>query len=296
MTRNTCALALGAAVFELLIVGIQSLICVDNALASYADVVLSDNPVCYYRFEETVGTTANDSSGNGNNGTYVNGVLLSQTGFTSQFGTSAAFDGINDYVDTPRNVAENFTLEAWINTTASGLTGSQGYDGNGILWSDVADTADDFVMAILNNALVFFTGNPDTTVSGGPALNDGTWHHLVATRTQGGNKEIYVDGVLVGSTSTNSNPLNGNPNIFIGGNTLDSRYLNGYIDEVAYYSTVLSRERISAHYMAAAASVPTMNEWGMIIFTALTGLGAVYYLKKKQKVMGKIQLPISNFL
>jgi hypothetical protein len=258
-----------------------SLICIDNALAAYADEVLADNPVAYYRFEETAGTTANDSSGNGNNGTYVNSVLLSQPGFISQFGTSAYFDGLNDYVDTPRTVAGNFTLEAWINTTAGSLTGSQGFEGNGILWSDVGGNANDFVMAILNNVLAFFTGNPDTTVSGGPVLNDGVWHHLVATRTQGGNKEIYVDGVLQGSTSTNNNSLNGNPNIRIGGNTLDSRYFNGYIDEVAYYPTVLSQERISAHYRAATTSIPTLNEWGMIIFAALAGLGSVYYLRRR---------------
>jgi len=264
-----------------LLVGMFSLICIDNALAAYADEVLADNPVAYYRFEETAGTTANDSSGNGNNGTYVNSVLLSQPGFISQFGTSAYFDGLNDYVDTPRTVAGNFTLEAWINTTAGSLTGSQGFEGNGILWSDVGGNANDFVMAILNNVLAFFTGNPDTTVSGGPVLNDGVWHHLVATRTQGGNKEIYVDGVLQGSTSTNNNSLNGNPNIRIGGNTLDSRYFNGYIDEVAYYPTVLSQERISAHYRAATTSIPTLNEWGMIIFAALAGLGSVYYLRRR---------------
>jgi len=32
----------------------------------------------------------------------------------------------------------------------------------------------------------------------------------------------------------------------------------------------------------AATSVPTMNEWGMIIFMALAGVGSVYYLRKKK--------------
>ena len=33
-----------------------------------------------------------------------------------------------------------------------------------------------------------------------------------------------------------------------------------------------------------ATSVPTMNEWGMIIFMALAGLGAVYYLRKQKRI------------
>jgi subtilisin-like proprotein convertase family protein len=33
---------------------------------------------------------------------------------------------------------------------------------------------------------------------------------------------------------------------------------------------------------ATAATVPTMNEWGMIIFITLAGLGSVYYLRRKR--------------
>ena len=49
------------------------------ALAAYQDEVLADNPVAYYRFEETSGTTAFDTA-NSNDGSYVNGVLLNQPG------------------------------------------------------------------------------------------------------------------------------------------------------------------------------------------------------------------------
>ena len=33
-----------------------------------------------------------------------------------------------------------------------------------------------------------------------------------------------------------------------------------------------------------ATTVPTMNEWGMIIFLLLAGLGAVYYLRRQKTV------------
>ncbi len=245
------------------------------ALAAYQDEVLADNPVAYYRFEETSGTTANDATGNSNNGTYNNGVLLGQPSAPA-LGKAARFDGIDDYVSTSRTVSTDFTLELWINTTASSLTGTNAYEGNGLLWSDVGGSANDFVVAMLNNGLSFFTGNPDVSVTSAVAINDGRWHHLVATRNQGATVEIFVDGVARGTTTTNNNALNGNPSIMIGGNVLDSRYFAGLIDEVAYYPSVLSVDRIKAHFQAgsSSAAVPALGGWalvGLIAFLALLG-------------------------
>ena len=266
----------------LLATGFVSMVWGNLALAAYQDEVLADNPVAYYRFEETSGTTARDTTVNSNDGTYMNGVLINQSG-AANLGKAAKFDGIDDFVSTPRTVSTNFTLELWINTTASSLTGTNAYEGNGLLWSDVGGAANDFVMAMLNNGLSFFTGNPDITVTSATAINDGRWHHLVATRTQGGNVEIFVDGISRGTTTTNNNPLDGNPSIMIGGNVLDSRYFTGLIDEVAYYPTVLSLDRIQAHYLAGSFSaVPTLGEWasaGLIAFLALFG---VYSLRRQR--------------
>jgi len=213
------------------------------ALAAYQDEVLADNPVAYYRFEETSGTTAFDTA-NSNDGSYVNGVLLNQPGAPA-LGKAASFDGIDDYVSTPRTVSTDFTLEAWVKTTAPSLTGSQAYEGNGLLWSDVGGAADDFAMAMLNNGLSFFTGNPDVTVTSAAAINDGAWHHLVATRTQGGSVEIFIDGVSQGTTTTNNNPLNGNPSIMIGGNVLDGRWTFQVVEEFddGYYTCFGELER-----------------------------------------------------
>jgi hypothetical protein len=254
------------------------------ALAAYQDEVLADNPVAYYRFEETSGTTANDATGNSNDGTYNNGVLLGQASAPA-LGTAARFDGIDDYVSTSRTVSTDFTLELWINTTASSLSGSQAYEGNGLLWSDVGGSADDFAMAMLNNGLSFFTGNPDVTVTSAVAVNDGRWHHLVATRTQGANVEIFVDGVSRGTTTTNNNALNGNPSIMIGGNVLDGRYVAGLIDEVAYYPRVLSNDRIIAHFRAGSSSataVPTLGAGGLAGLIAFLGLVAVWRLRRQR--------------
>jgi hypothetical protein len=224
------------------------------AAAQYQATVLADAPVAYYRFEEAAGTTALDSSGNGHPGTYTSGPLLAQTGLP-QLGLAVSFDGINDHVVTPRTVATDFTLELWLFSTATSPVGTQAYQGAGLLWSDVGGAANDFVLAALNDRAAFFTGHPDTTVIGTTPINDGRWHHVVATRTMGGTKQLYVDAVLQATGSTNGSPLNAQPQIMIGGNTLDSRYFNGLIDEVAYYGAVLSPAQIQAHFTAGTAPV-----------------------------------------
>jgi hypothetical protein len=42
----------------------------------------------------------------------------------------------------------------------------------------------------------------------------------------------------------------------IAGNTLDSRYFEGLVDEVAYYTTVLTLGQIQAHFAAGTAPIP----------------------------------------
>ena len=46
----------------------------------YDTEILADSPVGYWKLNETSGTTAYDSSGNGNNGTLHGGITLNQPG------------------------------------------------------------------------------------------------------------------------------------------------------------------------------------------------------------------------
>jgi hypothetical protein len=257
--------------------GVCAIVATANVWAAYADEVLADNPVAYYRFEESTGTTAADSTANANNGTYVNGALLNQASATN-LGRAVLLDGVSAYIDTPNTVGGNFSLELWLKTTAPSLGGSQAYQGNGLLWSDVAGSANDFVLAQLNNHAAFFTGNPDTTTEGSAVLNDGSWHHVVATRALGGATQLFVDGKLQASGTSNGNLLADNNRIAIGGNVLDSRYFSGLVDEVAYYPSVLSAARIQAHYLAgiAAQPVPALDARMMLLLmgaVTLLGLG-----------------------
>ena len=70
------------------------------------------------------GTTlsANDSTGNGNNGTNYGG-----TATTGEIGGGAAYNGSNQYTVLPRSISNDFTISAWFNTTYSGSAKTNGW-------------------------------------------------------------------------------------------------------------------------------------------------------------------------
>ncbi len=198
-----------------------------------------------WHFDEGSGTTAYDSSGSNNHGTLYNG----PTWVDGKFGKALGFDGVNDYVRVSRNIQDDFTVQLWLKTSVNSLTNTHAYHGNGIVWSDVAGAANDMIpMAYLNNKLAFGTGNSSGTyhtLFSNSTLNTGNWIHLAVTRVKStGEKKVYVNGVLENTQTSVTVSLNANSIIDIGGNTLDSRYFNGIIDEVHFYNRALSASEI----------------------------------------------------
>jgi hypothetical protein len=223
------------------------------AKADYASTILADNPVVYYRLGESGGFVGHDAV-NGLGGLFFGGVTFGIPGaIVGDSDTAVAFDGSSKghlHVFSIVGTGD-FSVELWMNTTVDSLTGSQTYQGTGLVWSDIAGVSNDWIVGYLNNAASFFTGNPDDSITGTTLLNDGNWHHIVATRVLGGEKDLYVDGQLENNGVTNGNPLNTNPIIDIGGNTLDNRYFTGGMDEVAIYQYALTADQVLAHYKAA---------------------------------------------
>jgi hypothetical protein len=213
-------------------------------LISFALVLIltsnaSSDLVLHWALDEGSGTVAHDLSGNGNDGT-LNGEPKWATGKT---GGALECDGTDDYVEVPRIVQDDFTLMAWIKTDTPGLElGTQGYQGSGLIWSDVAGVANDFILAVLGTKLSFFCGNPDLSVNSDRDVVIGQWVHVTAVRNQQDQQiSIYIDGEHEGTINhANSNPLNAHDVIAVGGNVLDSRYYTGLIDEVRIYDHALT--------------------------------------------------------
>ena len=90
-----------------------------SAEASASFTVAPSNLVAYWKFDEGSGTTAADSSGNGNTGTLINGPLWT----AGKAGNALYFDGIDDNVtvldSASLHLSSAFTLSAWVNPAAT---------------------------------------------------------------------------------------------------------------------------------------------------------------------------------
>src|SRR6201999_3774222 len=96
-------------------------------------------------------------------------------------------------------VCNDFSIAFWVMTTQA-TGGPNWYNGVGLVDGDYPGTANDFGTAMVGGKFALGVGNPDVTISSSVLINDGVWHHCVATRQQAtGAMNVYVDGILRGS-------------------------------------------------------------------------------------------------
>jgi hypothetical protein len=103
---------------------------------------------------------------------------------------------------------------------------------------------------VFDGKFSFGTGKSDETIQSTSSIDDGMWHHVVATREKStGTIAVYVDGILEDSLSTeNTQELSSPKNIILGANTIDSRYFKGNITQVAVWNITISSGGVKALY------------------------------------------------
>jgi hypothetical protein len=174
-------------------------------------------------------------------------------------GNALAFDGTDDYVTLPLLVSNDFTLEVWVNTTQTGGTGTSWWQGAGLVDGEVSGSTNDLGLTLLGSKAAFGLGNAtgaDVTITSTTNINDGRWHHLAATR-QGGTIQLYVDGQLEASSTAAGTAARTSPELRLGAirSGLGS-YFSGRLDELRFYSTVLTSANIRADMQSTASAVP----------------------------------------
>jgi len=236
----------------------------------YAQLVLADNPIGYWRLDELSGTTAFDCVGN-RNGTF-NSTQLGQPGYnlvdthkSARFGLLASQ---NSYVggipiDFGSTANQSFTVEAWVKGSVPGTDA-------GLITKGTGSGGEQFNLdcGASGHAYRFFVRKDD----GGAVLASGTiapnnqWQHVVGVLNRSaGSVTLYVNGVANASNtsfpketyrgllrSTNAMTLGARQ----GGTSNYDLQFSGYMQDVAVYNYALSAGQIQAHYNAASNRAP----------------------------------------
>ena len=190
---------------------------------------------------------ANDSWGS-NNGTATDVTYETETNCIS--GECGIFNGSTSYVDcgnaSSLDITGNLTIEAWIK-----ITGSCSDDCDIFIRGD--DSIDGYRLTISLGVIRFDTFSPTKIISRGSAITDNKWHHIVVTKngTGIGSVKIYNDGIDVTSQQgDHGNPASNNKHAYIGSYNSIAHFLNGEIDEVRVYNSVISESEIEQKYLS----------------------------------------------
>jgi hypothetical protein len=214
--------------------GNQSISSFANLNAAEFVTATAEVPAAWYPFEGG----AQDNTGNGNNGTISGGVAFP----SGKLGAYAAqFDGVsNTYIGIPRTISDQFTVAFWMKTTATGGTG-QWWSGKGLVDGEVPGAANDFGVSLVGNKAAFGVGNSDTTITTTSAVNDGTWHHVTATRDSvSGAMNLYLDGAMQATTTGPQGTRAAPPILRIGSlqTGVAGGFFLGSIDDVQIFNRV----------------------------------------------------------
>jgi hypothetical protein len=245
---------------------------------------LNSGLVCYWKFDEGSGSTASDSSGNGNNGVIYNAAWVDGI-----YGKALYFNGIDSYVEVPSSSVlnnANFTIMAWINMSA--------YVGNTQvrIVSKQATQPNSYGLEIFGNGYAGSTGNQLTTHSGDGSvwvnlmsdtrLSIKTWYHVAATH-EGTTSRLYINGTLDKEGTTTTQTTDNAAPLTIGCEKQTGQapefFFNGVIDEVKVFNRTLSQQEIQTSMIAEFPSFLVVP-----LFMMATILAVIVYKKNGLKV------------
>jgi hypothetical protein len=251
---------------------------------SYAQVVMADNPIAYWRLDETNGTVAHDSWG-GHDGQYFNanlglpGYNQNDPNTAAEFGTLAVSDS---YVGNIQGIDFStfandavFSVEAWVNgeglaqASGAGIV-TFGYGGGGEQFNlDTGSGGGSFRFSVRD--AINIAHNANGTITPG-----NTWRHVVGVCDEpNGFVHLYIDGVENAVAAISGGIQMGTSPISIGSrqsgyNSTYTANFSGVIDEVAIYPYALSAAQVQMHYLAGTNPVVTLylqKSGGNVVFT-----------------------------
>jgi len=165
---------------------------------------------------------------------------------------AAQFNGSNSLIDITgfSNFASTgVSISAWINVKSfsSGPTIFNLYSNNSIVFGT-------------NSSGKFFRSGQGTTVTSAATMSTGTWHHVVMTANTSGFTNLYLNGFGAGSGDSTTAMYNSNSDKdLIGAYGTNSQPMDGSIDQVRIYNSVLTASQVSELYNETSSTANTLD-------------------------------------
>ncbi len=213
---------------------------------------LDPNAVAVWHFDEGSGTTAYDSSGNGNDGTLINGTSWT----TGKYGNALDFDGVDDYVSVPHDssykISLPLTISLWMYSNSLN-------NPNQLFMSDCSNNWYGYFFSVPPDGSIYIKymdgGTPhpgsrrDKSAPVG-SITTNKWFYVVATVRGPVDMSIYINGNDVGGTygGSGGSLTYSNKDAAIGLSFRGNDYFNGIIDELIIYNRSLTALEIKDQY------------------------------------------------
>jgi hypothetical protein len=200
--------------------------------------------VGWWKFDETSGTVANDSSGGGNNGAVLGGGQW----VAGQLAGALRLDGVDDYVSLPvgplMGSLGDCTLGIWVNFTGEGNNWQRVIDfGTGTANYIYLSARD--ATGMLHAAITANTGAWTDLIA--PLGLPTGWHHLgLVIDGKAKRMKVMLDGEIVveGSTLYTLADLGSTNNNWIGRSQYADPYFNGSVDDLRIYNEALTAAQV----------------------------------------------------
>lgn len=193
------------------------------------------------------GTAWADKSGNNYNGTLINGPT-----FNSSNGGNIVFDGSNDYVHcgvaSAGSTAGNYTYGGWFKPTNNdSIIYCRGRDGSGNGWSMFIN----YTSNKLRNYVVTTSGGAAAYGSEGVNyLAPNNWYHAMSVWKNGIGGELYINGILESTFSTNTTTLRTSTEGWVMASVTTAIFYPVSISTFTLYNRALTAQEILQNYTA----------------------------------------------
>ncbi|TWT93390.1 hypothetical protein Pla108_38840 [Botrimarina colliarenosi] len=203
----------------------------------------------HWKFDETSGTVAADSSGNGNDGTHVNSPTWSTNamrGGSLRFNNSSSTDRVDAGVF---DVARDITMATWVyvETLSNDSRLIIKCNGNTAATQEWGIAVDEYGALQVR---IRSTGGFDWRGTATGVVTAGRWHHVAGTY-DGTTMRAYVDGELINSwTHTFGGDLDvqSTRTVSLGDSSAGGRPLLGYLDDARVYDRALNDTEVRELY------------------------------------------------